>query len=94
MTLAEKLNKYEVGFNLDETGVKLEASPEDDSLFDQEGNVTDAEFSTFLDELETTKAWVNYDPRHKDAGLVVYAESQNEKVWFDATGECAWVDLT
>ena len=25
-------------------------------------------------------------------GLVVYAETQEEKAWFDATGECAWVD--
>ena len=92
MTLADKLNKYEVSFNLQKTGVELEASPEDNSLFDAAGNVTDAEFSTFLDELETTQAYVDYDPRHKDAGLVVYAETQEEKAWYDATGECAWVD--
>ncbi len=92
MTLADKLNKYEASFNLLKTGVKLEASPEDDSLFDAEGNVTDAEFLAFLDGLEAIQVYVDYDPRHKDAGLVVYAEAQEERAWFDATGECAWVD--
>ena len=92
MTLADKLNQYAVGFCLDKTGVTLEANPEDDSLFDAEGNVTDAAFHSFLDVLDTAKAYVDYDPRHKDAGLVVYAEAGDETAWYDATGECAWTD--
>lgn len=92
MTLAEKLNQYEVSFCLEKTGVTLEACPKDDTLFDEEGNVVDVKFNAFLDVLEVAKAYVDYNPVHRDAGLVVYAEAEDETAWFDATGECAWVD--
>lgn len=91
MKLAEKLNLYGVFFNLTkEEGVSLESCPEDDSLFDSEGNVVDKAFETFLDELDTYKAYVDYDPRDRRCGLVVYVETATERAWYDESGASAW----
>ena len=90
MKLADKLNKYSVSYDTDKNGVTLDASPEDDSLFDADGNVTDADFSTFLDELDTFVAYVDDDPRDRRAGLVCFVEHGVETAWYDANGECAW----
>ena len=95
MKLADSFNKYEVNFELCKTAigtrVKLNVSPEDDSLFDAEGNVIDAAFDNFLDLLSKVKAYIYYNPRNKDAGFVVYAEAEDQTAWYDAVGECAWI---
>ena len=93
MTLADKLNKYEVNFSLTKTGVQLEADPKDDSLFDAEGSVIDQAFSSFLDVLDTSTSYVDYDPRDSRAGIVVFVEAEGARAWFDLSGECSWVEV-
>lgn len=92
MTLIEKLNKYEVTHNTGKDGVTLEACPQDDSLFDSEGFVTDDEFSKFLEDLNRAKAYVEDHPLDRRAGLVVFVELDGETAWYDENGECAWVE--
>jgi len=96
VTLADKLNKYGVSFSLTKTGVELNhrlITDEDNSL-DTEGSVTDQAFSSFLDVLDASTSYVDYDPRDSKAGLVVYVEAEGARAWLrvDLSGECSWVE--
>lgn len=88
--LAEILNKNKVHFNLTKEGVNLESHLEDKSLCDTEGKITDQAFLAFLTQLETYKSYVDYDPRHKDAGLAIYVETENRKAWYN-TSDNKWM---
>jgi hypothetical protein len=90
VTLAEEFNKYEVSASTGKDGVTLEACPNDDTLFDKDGFVTDEDFTKFLDKLDTTKAYVAEHPYGSGGGLVVWAEHDQEQTWYDAHSECEW----
>ena len=81
MSFAEKLNQFDVSFDLTEKGVSLEATPADED----EGAA-----EKLLDE---TFVWVDYHPYGRDGGLVVRAKYRGKVAWYDSTGECCWVDL-
>ena len=87
--LAEKLNKYEVSYELGREGATLEACPSDDSLFDSAGTVVDKDFEDFLDELDEYKSWVEEHPANSDCGLVVFVEYKDQTSWYDRN-ECEW----
>ena len=89
--LAEKLNKYEVNCDFTKEGINLQACPQDGSLFDSTGeNPADKNFITFLDELDSYKSYVDYDPRNRDIGLVVYVKTEGEEAWYNKD-ECEWI---
>lgn len=85
MTLAEKLNKYEVDFGVTRGVVSLEARASDESLYDDHGNVTDAAFNAFLEELDKVEAFLDHHPfsRSGSGGWVCRAELGNETAWYD-----------
>lgn len=96
MTLTDKLNEYEVscksaGTNRDGAQeFDLEAAPEDDSLFDEEGYVTDADFSAFLEELDTYTVTAEDHPVDRRAGLVYVVRHNGEAAYYDEVGDCCW----
>lgn len=87
MTLAEKLNKYGVSYETSPKGVSLEAEPEDESLFDENGVVTDSDLNAFLGHLAggKLKAYVDDHPDRR-AGLVCWVTHNGEKAWQDFEG--------
>jgi len=88
VTFAEQLDKYEVWHDTVEG--KLKSCPNDDSLFDEEGFVVDADFKAFLEKLDSFKCWVDDHPEDRRAGLVSYASDGKEAAWYDAVGDCCW----
>ncbi len=88
MTLADELNKYEVTFTAGQEP-SLEAAPEDDSLFDSDGNATDPGLVEFLNRLPECLVYFDFDPRERQLGLVCWVERDGETAWF-CTSEAYW----
>lgn len=91
MTLAEMLNKYRVGYIASETGIRLEACPDDESLFDNEGKVIDAEFDAFLDKMDDMHVFADSNPKC-GIWLVCFVKYNGKFTWYDELGEVEWID--
>ena len=86
MNLAKQLNEFDVSFDLSEDGVCLAACGDD-----EEGKLVE-ECAKFEEEvLEKCKAYVDYHPGDRRAGLVVWVKFEDEKAWYDENSECAWI---
>lgn len=88
--LAEKLNKYKCGYNIEEGDVDVDICTDDDSLFDEDGYIIDSELRDFANDLVMAKKYCDEDPRDSALGITVFVELNGETAWWDE-GESLWV---
>ena len=89
MTLAEKLNTYNVTYNVEKGKVTLECCPTDDQL-SPDGVLLDPEQEKFTDEMESFEAYLDFHPFGPEGGFVPYVEVDGERAWFAMNGDCEW----
>ena len=85
--LADLLNQHNATPDVESEGVSINFCP-DDAFLDDEGWVIDKALNALMDGV---KARVDYHPYGREGGLVVYAEYQGERAWYDEHSENCWL---
>lgn len=89
MTLAEKLNTYNVTYSVEKGKVTLECCPTDDQV-GPDGTLVDPEQEAFVEAAESFDAYLDYHPYGREGGFVVYVEADGERSWYAEHGDCEW----
>jgi hypothetical protein len=88
VTLAEKLNRYEVSVSVSKGEVTLTA--ESDFELNDDGTAVNPEVQAFLDELDDYTAYLDEHPEGADrGGYVVFVEDGDDTAQYDH-GDCSW----
>lgn len=97
MTLAEKLNKFDVTYTVTKGKVTLDCMPIDEqvspdgTLVDEEQEEFIKEMENFTKEMENFETYLDLHPHGQEGGYVPYVETNGEIAWYDEYDDCEWV---